>query len=70
MRLDFARLTVRMTTRERRRVSTGFPGAMTAASASMTALADSRSEDFVGVSRYFPAARTQLSEMKVWRFMS
>ena len=63
------RLRVRMTTRERRRASTGLPGAMAAARASMTGLLELRSGVFCGVSRYFPAARTQLSEMKVCGYM-
>ena len=70
MRSQSVRLTVRMTTRDRRRVSTGPPGTMAAARASMIALLDSRSVEFFGVSRYFPAARTQLSEIKVCEIIS
>ena len=54
-----------MTTRERRRVSAGVPGAMDAARLSMMDFDESCSMDFLGVRRYLPAARTQLSEMKV-----
>ena len=69
MRSGFVRLRVRMTTRERRRASTGFPGAVAVARASMMGWLELRSGVLCGVSRYFPAARTQLSEMKVYRYM-
>lgn len=61
----FVRLRVRMTTRDRRRVSIGFPGEIAEDRASMMELLDLGLGVFVGVRRYFPAARTQLSEMKV-----
>lgn len=58
------RLTVRMTTRANRLVSTEPPGAIAVARASMIGL-DPELEVFLGMSRYFPAAKTQLSDMKV-----
>ena len=46
-------------------MSAGVPGAMDAARASMMGFDEWWSGVFVGLRRYFPAARTQLSEMKV-----
>ena len=54
-----------MTTRERRRVSAGVPGAMDAARVSIMGFDEWWWGSLLGLRRYFPAARTQLSEMNV-----
>lgn len=54
-----------MTTSARRRVSTGLPGAMSPAKVSKNGLISSKSALRVSVSRYLPAAKTQLSVMNV-----
>ena len=64
------RLTVRITTRAKRLVSGGPPGVIAVARASMMALLGSESENLLGTRRYFPAARTQLSEMEVYNSVS
>lgn len=56
--------TVRITTRARRRVSTGLPGFMSCASSSMIDLVASNPFGD-SVRRYLPAASTKLSAMKV-----
>ena len=64
------RLTVRITTRARRFVSMGLSGVRTVARLSITLFRDSGFGEFFSTSRYFPAASTQLSDMKVWHFVS
>ncbi len=66
MRSLCVRLTVRMTTRARRFVSMGLSGVRTVARVSMMRSRDSGVGDFFSTRRYFPAASTQLSDMKVW----
>lgn len=58
-----------MTTSDRRRVSTEFPGCINVARDSNNGLVASKSSLRVSVRRYLPAASTQLSEMKFWDIM-
>ena len=60
------RLTVRITTRAKRRESTGIPDCIAAARLSRTDLLASRLELISSASKYFPAAKMEFSSMNVF----
>lgn len=69
MRVLSVRLTVRMTTKASRLVSIGLSGVSTDTIVSIMFFKDSGLGLFFGTRRYFPAASTQLSDMKVCIFV-